>query len=869
MSNQRIFDSLNTIFCSQKIVFWHDPEAEFAESMAKASIDNVEIINIDHMPALQIKLLLERDGLKSKYLLYSAKSEPEPAKDWLLDVRLRSKSFYADSTSIMLDELGLQTHTLRPHLKTRAKFLNAKDRVERLKRFVKPSDTADEIDLKMIAVLARADQADVLSILFKLLSSLIIDGDVQYDGSKYWQDISSNQLEPAFWALMQKTFAYSDDNPSLHDLLIKLLVTEFGQTLLAGLPGQLMHFKLSEPVLAANAVVFVSRWRTDISYVNAYNELSSKVEQELGIASLLATVNAAALYDAMTFDVIEQRIIKELKDQVLASNGIGSDAIRSVIAKRRDGYWAHPRMAREYAISGAFSACYDALEASTNFYELKAQYDNGFSFVDAETALSAYKATLYRFDQYYRQFNYAADAVEPMGWSLLHELRSRIENAYSGWFIADFASAWSKVLEGDSGLLTTWQLPGWVNQQNFYDAHVKPQLQGSVKRAFVLISDAFRFEVAEELTRLMNSRNKYQATLSAMLGVLPSYTTLGMAALLPHKTLAYKRSVNLDMSADNLQVSTVEQRGALLENYNGIAIKHEDLMGMGKDKGREFVRDCSVVYIYHDRIDAIGDKQATETKTFEAAADTINELSQVINFIVNSLSGSTILVTADHGFMYQESALDVADKSSITDKPAGIITAKKRYMLGDNLGSNPKAWSGNTSISAGTEPGQGSVDYWLPKGAARFHFAGGARFVHGSAMPQEIVVPVITIKQSDSDKAKVRNVEFSLLGSSNKIVTNKQRFEFIQNDPVAERLLARTVTISVRDGDQLVSDEQTLSFDSASQSMEERKRAVILTVLAGSYDRNKDYYLTARDIQSKIEVLRLPVRIDLSFSNDF
>ena len=63
--------------------------------------------------------------------------------------------------------------------------------------------------------------------------------------------------------------------------------------------------------------------------------------------------------------------------------------------------------------------------------------------------------------------------------------------------------------------------------------------------------------------------------------------------------------------------------------------------------------------------------------------------------------------------------------------------------------------------------------------------------------------------------------------------------------------------------------EQTLSFDSASQSMEERKRAVILTVLAGSYDRNKDYYLTARDIQSKIEVLRLPVRIDLSFSNDF
>ena len=34
----------------------------------------------------------------------------------------------------------------------------------------------------------------------------------------------------------------------------------------------------------------------------------------------------------------------------------------------------------------------------------------------------------------------------------------------------------------------------------------------------------------------------------------------------------------------------------------------------------------------------------------------------------------------------------------------------------------------------------------MPKGAGGFHFVGGARFVHGSAMPQEIVVPVLVIK---------------------------------------------------------------------------------------------------------------------------
>jgi len=43
----------------------------------------------------------------------------------------------------------------------------------------------------------------------------------------------------------------------------------------------------------------------------------------------------------------------------------------------------------------------------------------------------------------------------------------------------------------------------------------------------------------------------------------------------------------------------------------------------------------------------------------------------------------------------------------------------------------------------------------------------------------------------------------------------------------------------------------------------------MLTVRSGSYDRNKDYYLIARDAQTKVEVLRSPLRVDLAFANDF
>jgi uncharacterized protein (TIGR02687 family) len=338
--------------------------------------------------------------------------------------------------------------------------------------------------------------------------------------------------------------------------------------------------------------------------------------------------------------------------------------------------------------------------------------------------------------------------------------------------------------------------------------------------------------------------------------------------LLPHQTLAYKVGNTVEVLADGHTVATLEQRSEHLKAFGGMAIKAEDLMSLGKEKGRELIRDQRLVYVYHDRIDMIGDKQASETKTFEATDDTIQELSSVLGFIINSLNGSTVLVTADHGFMYQESALDMADKSALAEKPSGTLIAKKRYLIGQDLGATPQAWSGNTAITAGTSP-EGSLDFWVPKGASRFHFTGGARFVHGSAMPQEVVVPLVTVRVSEAECAKTRPVNISLLGSTNKVVTNTQRFEFIQTDAVSERVLARSVVVSLRNEQALVSDEQSMTFDSTSQLLNERTKSVFLTIQSGSYDPHKRYDLVMRDATTKVEVLRLPIKIDLAFGNDF
>jgi len=62
---------------------------------------------------------------------------------------------------------------------------------------------------------------------------------------------------------------------------------------------------------------------------------------------------------------------------------------------------------------------------------------------------------------------------------------------------------------------------------------------------------------------------------------------------------------------------------------------------------------------------------------------------------------------------------------------------------------------------------------------------------------------------------------------------------------------------------------QTITFDSASHLLDDRKRSIFLTVSAGSHDSTKRYDLVMRDAVSNIEVLRLPIKVDLAFGNDF
>ena len=75
---------------------------------------------------------------------------------------------------------------------------------------------------------------------------------------------------------------------------------------------------------------------------------------------------------------------------------------------------------------------------------------------------------------------------------------------------------------------------------------------------------------------------------------------------------------------------------------------------MNKAGRRETFRGKRVVYIYHDTIDAMGDKASTEIYTFNAVETALNQLYDLVKIIRDDLSGTNVYITADMAFYISE-----------------------------------------------------------------------------------------------------------------------------------------------------------------------------------------------------------------------
>ncbi len=772
----------------QRLVFWHDPQGEFAEYVAEGlsgDLGSVKVLHAQERGGLATKRQLEQEDPKGKYLVYTRGEVPVPEEDWLLDIRLYSAEFHADVASIWSQDLGLVGLSMRDHLKARATFLGSQDRRSRLKRLISPSDDEADIDLKMLAVVVGSPVATPFALLRSVCQGHMEEGRFDLGGAPEIITIFEKMgLLDHFWRIMLQEFGFEADKPSVAALLRALFVSELLQQVGETPIDAIAHFQLPAKG-RRNAVVYLTQWRDSSGSASSYDATAAAVAKELKIAEHFKELSLESMQGVFGFWEAEKPCVSGLKARVLdETHAIDVDAIAAVATERKAGHWL-AGSGRDLPERRAIADAYDAIVAAAELFALHRKHRQGLSsFENPQALLSAYREDLYRFDQLYRRFCINAKAAEAQGWDLLKSLSERVEQVYDHGFLQPLGLEWARLL--DEGFLGEWKVKGLPSQQGFYDTEIRPHLAGSKrKRAYVIISDAFRYEAAQELTASLNGVFRMDAKLNAMLGVLPSYTALGMASLLPHKTLAY--SDKGEVQVNDKSVAGTEARNKQLATVNGMACQAKDLRVMKLTDAREFTRDKRVVYIYHNVIDARGDTASTESETFQAVDDCIRELVDLVTFCINKLNAAKVWVTADHGFLFRQETPDITDKSKLANKPKHAVKIKKRYVIGRDLGATPEAHHGSIKVTAGAD---GDMEFWVPRGANRFHFTGGARFVHGGAMPQEVIVPLVTVSQlrgKDKESSRVEKVSVQVLGTKHKITTPKYRFEFIQTEAVGER----------------------------------------------------------------------------------
>lgn len=856
---------LNNKFTTDRIVFWHDPEQSFTAQLTDLTLLwnglPVTVLNMAEQSQLQTRKRIEIDETTQGFLLYWPSLEPSPAKDWLLDIRRYSTTFYADAASILLNDLGLANMVLRDHIASRKSFFANKERTAAFKRRLDGRGGIEDplsLDMKMISVVL-ACHAQIAEIMKSIGDRLLENAETAL------VPLEQHGLLPGFWHLMNLEYGYhiaEGTEPSLRELIRKLLVSEcYEQLDTKERPVWLQSQLLTTPTGRANAMALLSGWRDSNQYSSNFADISAQVADQLELSSRLTAQDIWLWGEVEGFEAVEQGLIRELISGL--NNGdlkLNRVEFAQLISRRRHGFWA--RTVPKYAY------IYQALQQAELLLELRRSKPDGFHYTSAQEMYLAYEAELFQFDTAYRLFNEALLHLQGQSVEVLAVLASKIEDLYVNWYLYQLGLTWDGLLAKEQ-LLDNWRLD-LPSQHRFYDTVIKQRFtQSGVKRQFVIISDALRYEVAHELQGQINEAKRFTAQLKSQLGVLPTYTQLGMAALLPHQQLDYA-ATNSTVLVDGQSSAGLENRSTILSKVGGIAISAKSLLSWTRAEANEAVGDAKVIYVYHDVIDAQSESQKSELKTFIHARQAIDELNGLINKIINGFGVTRVVITADHGFLFQQASVENGVKSPLKHEPSGTLEASKRYLLGRNLPTNEDVWHGQLRNVVG---GNSDVEFWLPKGVSRFHFVGGARFVHGGAMLQEVCVPILEVqelrgkKQTLHEKTKVDIVPAY---QPIKLVNVIDKIRFLQTDAVDERHKSRMVRFSVVDSsEQTVSAIEKLLFEATSSNLDQRQQDVRLKLTGAQFDRKAQYQLLLVDDEDGIEMARYPVTIDLAIQDEF
>ena len=830
---KQITDKLNSEFTGEvrKLVFWYDANAEFVDDVDTMDLVNAKVLHLEPDNQFYTKYFLECVDTTTNYLVYAPFAKPAIRENHLADTIKYSKEFFADRASLLTIDLGIDER-YKPVIQHYIKFFGEKKRTQAFYDLELETFNRNTIEIALMSVLCKCKTPSYEEVLRTVLT------DAGFEDNPYLAEFKKYDLLDAFWRQAQDVFGYADEKPTLEKFTMTMFVTYAAKVIPADMP---VAWKPFISFKSGNVIAFIDNLMNSYIYGDRFDEISKMVYDSLKADAEFRKLPVEALVSCGIFAGIDELLIEwaterlELED---VAAKLGDTSIPQLTKQRRQGHFGKLYRSEYFVLQNAWSIISGSQYApSANLNEM----------------VKNYTSELYKMDRYYRYFYFYLDGFEDT--TRFDKLKELVENIYANEYLAKVCTNWNDLFS------TEWESLQVTKQPDFFSRNVnyaKDQL-------VVIISDALRYEVGMTLFEKLQADEKCTATMKTMASTLPSITQYGMAALLPHRSL--ELTEDYSVLVDGQKTDTLEQRQAILQKYKPASrcVQYDDIKNLNVADLRSIFTRQDVVYIYHNQIDARGDKLNTENEVFNACAEAVDEISALIRRLTTSANRSHFIVTADHGFLYRRNKLAESDKIGSVSGAADVLG--RRYLLS----AEAVATEGVAATAVGAmmqNKDERMVSY--PVGADIFKAPGsGLNYVHGGCSPQEMLVPLIEVKTEKGYK-ETTTAQIALVSLTSKITNLITSLDFVQTDAVSDVVKETTYRIYfVDDNDEKISNEHLYVADKKDKDTVKRVFRLRFSFKNKKYSKNQKYYLVAYDDNNSLEVLRHEIVMDIAFADDF
>lgn len=827
-----IEDKLNNEFEGDKreLVFWFDEKKDFVDDIDDLKLSNAKIHYLTPTNFFQTKVLLEREDKEGNYLIYAPFKKPKNRENHLADIIIYSKEFFADKISILATNLGIDM-SYKPILEKYIKFFNAKDRIKRFRNYDVDNYNEESIEIALMSALIKSKFVNFEEVVSIVLSDNLSD-------NKYMEEFRKYDLEETFWKYCNLKFSYKDENPSLIKFSMSLLLTYANSQMNKDLPKSLNKYILNSQ---GTVIAFLVQMMNSSIYMESFRKISNEVYKAIDGEKIFKNYDIKDIINIDVFKDIDEYIISWSIDRLIDENlnvEVNGSSMLNIFKSRKFKHFKDLYESKyDILINGYYLIYYKNIKIEDDILDLVEEYDKKY----------------YKIDTYYRKFYYNLDKIDDN--TIFEDLKNLVENIYINKYLDEISKEFSKKFDYKK-LRYKYKL-----QKDFYNNFIRDNKE----RIIVIISDAFRYEIGKELVERFKYNEKIEAKIEPQIGVLPSYTSLGMAALLPNKDIEI--SEDYSVYIDGKPTKSLAERKAILQSQSlkSDCVQYDNLVKMNRDELRKFFSGKEIIYIYHNQVDARGDKITTEDEVFVACDEAMNEIEGIIRKLTNTVSATNFIVTADHGFIYTRSVNQESDKIDKFSNEGDKVN--KRFIISDN--SYDILGTKNMIVSDVLE-NYDNRTITMPLTSNVFKARGGGQnFIHGGSSPQEAIVPVISVKTTRG-AVEVEDVKISLISMLTKVTSLFVKLDFIQQEPVSDVIKPASYSIKfMNDAGELISNEERYLAKSKSNNTSDRVFSLSFNLKNKKYSKHDQNYLTITNTETGIEIYRQSIIIDVAFADDF